>query len=164
VTPFTAHHARALVSSTVDGLSVGLAEAALDHPARSPARRRLYLTAGAAAALDAAVRELPALRLAARGEEPEPVSPGELANWLDQGLVTGAWGLAVTVADGPLARLLRGRGARRPHLLLGVAVGLATAASTLPARWRQATMRALTDRGTATLDDELAALLDSPTS
>jgi hypothetical protein len=92
------------------------------------------------------------------------VSPGELANWLDQGLVTGAWGLAVTVADGPLARLLRRRGARRPHLLLGVAVGVATAASTLPARWRQATMRALTDRGTATLDDELAALLDSPAS
>ena len=29
MTPFTAHHARALVSSTVDGLSVGLAEAAL---------------------------------------------------------------------------------------------------------------------------------------
>ncbi|CCH88721.1 putative polypeptide deformylase [Modestobacter italicus] len=103
VTPITAHHARALVSSTVDGLSVGLAEAALDHPARSPARRRLYLAAGTAATFDAAVQELPALRLAVRGVEPEPVSPGELANWLDHGLVTGAWGLAVTVADAPLA-------------------------------------------------------------
>jgi hypothetical protein len=164
VTSFTAHHARALVSSTVDGLSVGLAEAALDHPARSPARRRLYLASGAAAMADAAVHELPALRRAAHGVDPEPPSPGELANRLDQGLVTCAWGLAVTVADGPLARVLRRRGARRPHLLLGVAVAAATAASTLPGRWRQATMRALTDRGTATLDDELAALLDSPSS
>ena len=44
----TRHRARALVSSALDGVLVGAAEAALDHPKRSPARRRTYLVIGGA--------------------------------------------------------------------------------------------------------------------
>jgi hypothetical protein len=75
------------------------------------------------------------------------------------GLVCGAWGLVVSIADGPAARALSRRGCRRPHLLLGVLAGTATALSTLPIWWDRATARAAADEASDALDRELAELL-----
>lgn len=159
----TSHHARAVVGSAADGLVLALCGALLDHPARSAARRRLYLAMAGVAAVDVGVAELPALRAAlVDGVPPEQMSSEELAVRLRQGVVVGAWGLVLTVVDGPLARALRARGVDRPHLLLGAVAGLGAALSTLPSWWRQADELAAVDRATARLDEELAELLDQP--
>ncbi|MCO7222304.1 hypothetical protein, partial [Klenkia sp. PcliD-1-E] len=57
--PGTRHRARALVSSVLDGVVVGAGQAALDHPRRSPARRRAYAAVAGAVLADAALAELP---------------------------------------------------------------------------------------------------------
>ncbi|OMQ13992.1 hypothetical protein A7K94_0219770, partial [Modestobacter sp. VKM Ac-2676] len=57
-----AHRVHAVLSSVVDGVAVGGAEAALDHPARSAARRRVYLAGMAVVAAETVAHELPALR------------------------------------------------------------------------------------------------------
>ena len=158
----TTHHARAVVRAATDGLLIGLAEAALDHPARSRARRRLHLTAAAAVAADSVVQEEPWLRLLLSGARPEAPATEDLGVLVRQGVIACGWGLVVTVVDGPLAPVLRRRGVRRPHALLGVLVGVATAVGTLPGWWRQADERAEVDRATARLDEELAELLDQP--
>ncbi|MGY1709586.1 hypothetical protein ACI8AC_08755 [Geodermatophilus sp. SYSU D00758] len=155
----TSHRARAVASAALDGLVVGAAEAALELPARSPGRAGVYLATGAAVTAETVVRELPALRRAVRGLPALPDDPHDRAARVHQALVTTGWGLLVTAVDGPLARALRRRGHARPHLLLGVAVGVATAASTVPAWWRRATALIAADRMTAGLDDELAELL-----
>ena len=163
MSPVTPHHARAVVGSAADGSVLALCGALLDHPPRSAARRRLYLAMSGVAAVDVGVAELPALRAAlVDGVPPEPMGFDELELRLRQGLVVGAWALLLTVVDGPLARLLRARGVRRPHLVLGVVAGLGASLSTLPSWWRQADERAAVDRATARLDEELAELLDQP--
>ena len=158
----TLHHARAVVRSAADGLVLGLAEAALEHPAHSRGRRRLYLGAVAVMAADGVVQEEPALRLLAQGLQPDPPATEEFRLHLRQGAIACGWGLLVTLVDGPLAPVLRRRGVARPHVLMGVLVGVATTASTLPGWWRQADERAAVDRATARLDEELAELLDQP--
>jgi hypothetical protein len=156
----TPHHARAVLRCATDGLMIGLAEAALDHPARSRGRRRLNLAALAAVATDSVVQELPWVRLLlVHGTPPDPVATEDLDVLVRQGLAALGWGLAVTVVDGPLAPVLRRRGVTRPHALMGVVVGLLTAATTLPGWWRQADERAAVERETARLDEELAELL-----
>jgi hypothetical protein len=162
VSPVTSHHARAVVRCATDGLLIGLAEAALDHPARSRVRRRLYLTAAAAVAADSVVQEEPWLRLLLSGTRPEPPATEDLRVVVRQGVIACGWGLVVTVVDGPLAPVLRRHGVRRPHALLGVLVGVATAVGTLPGWWRQAEERAAVEQATARLDEELAELLDQP--
>ena len=160
--PVASPQARAAVRGLPDGLVSGLAESALDHPAWSPARRRLYLGAVAAMVADNVVQETPTVRLLLRGEQPDSSAGEDLAVLVRQGVIACGWGLAVTALDGPLATVLRGRGVRRPHAVLGVLVGVATTASTLPGWWRQADERAAVDRATARLDEELAELLDQP--
>ncbi|NEK96165.1 hypothetical protein GCU67_18625 [Modestobacter muralis] len=163
MTPVTSHHVRAVVGSAADGLVLALCGALLDHPARSAARRRLYLAMAGVAALDVGIAELPGLRAAlADGVPPERMSAEELEVRLQQGLVVGAWAVVLTVVDGPLARALRDRGVARPHLLLGAVAGLGAALSTLPSWWRQADEGAAVDQATARLDEELAELLDQP--
>ncbi|RFU22694.1 hypothetical protein [Geodermatophilus marinus] len=155
----TSHRARAVTSAALDGLVVGAAEAALELPARSRGRAGVYLASGAAVAVETVVRELPALRRAVRGLPALPDEPHDRAARVHQALATTGWGLLVTAVDGPLARALRRRGHARPHLLLGAAVGLATAATTVPAWWRRATALITADRVAAGLDDELAELI-----
>jgi len=163
MSPVTSHHARAVVGSAADGMVVALSQALLDHPGRSPGRRRLYRSLAGVAAVDVLVQELPVLRAAlAEGLPPEPVQPEELERRLRQGALVAAWGLLVTAADGPLTRLLRRRGVRRPHLALGAVAGLGAALGTLPGWWREADERAAVDRATARLDEELAELLAPP--
>ncbi|MFQ1001201.1 hypothetical protein [Modestobacter sp. SSW1-42] len=162
MSPVTAHHARAVVRCATDGLLLGLAEAALDHPARSRDRRRLYLAAAAAVAADSVVQEEPWLRQLLEGTQPDPPATEDLHVLLRQGVVACGWGLLVTVVDGPLAPVLRRHGVQRPHALMGLVVGVATALSTLPGWWRQADERAAIDQATARLDEELAELLDQP--
>jgi len=162
MSPGTPHHARAVLRCATDGLVLGLAEAALDHPARSRARRRLHLAVAAACATDSVVQEEPWVRTLLAGTQPGAPTTEDLAVVVRQGVIACGWGLLVTVVDGPLAPVLRRHGVRRPHALLGVLVGLATAASTLPGWWRQADERAAVARATARLDEELAELLDQP--
>ncbi|MEX5719704.1 hypothetical protein [Geodermatophilus maliterrae] len=159
----TSHRVTAVATAALDGLVVGGAEAALELPPRSWARARLYLAISAAVAAETVLREVPALRRVLRGLPALPDDPRDRAARLHQALVTTGWGLVVTVVDGPLARSLRRRGVTHPHLLLGVAVGAATAASTLPVWWRRATARIEEERVTAGLDDELAELLEQMT-
>ena len=156
----TSHRVRAVASAALDGLVVGGAEAALDLPARSWARARVYLAITAAVTVETVLRELPALRRAVRGLPALPDDPQDQAARLHQALVTTGWGLVVTVVDGPLARTLRRDGYAHPHLLLGVVAGVAATASTAPVWWRLATARIAQDRATAGLDDELAELLE----
>jgi hypothetical protein len=158
----TSHHARAVLRCATDGVTLGLAEAALDLPARSRARRRLYLAVAAAFAADGLVQELPWVRLLVEGSTPDRPAAEDLDVLVRQGALAVGWGLLVTVVDGPLAPVLRARGVRRPHLLIGVVAGLCTAASTLPGWWRQAEERAAVEQATARLDEELAELLDQP--
>jgi hypothetical protein len=153
------HRARAVVSAALDGLVVGGAEAALDQPPRTWARHRIYLALGAAVSTETVLRELPALHRVLRGLPAIPADPRDEAARLHQGLVTTGWGLAITLADGPLARVLRRHGVQRPHLLLGVVVGLATATSTLPVWWRRAGLQATEDQAAAELDAEFEQLL-----
>ena len=153
------HRAHAVLSAAVDGLSVGGVEAALDLPARSAARRRLYVALMAAASADTVAHELPALRRAFRGMPLEPTLPADRAVVRHRGVASGAWGVAVAVVHGPVARVLRRRGAARPHLLIGLVAGVGTAATTFPVRWRRAAERAAEDRAAAELDQELAELL-----
>ncbi|MGR6963780.1 hypothetical protein ACU610_04890 [Geodermatophilus sp. URMC 61] len=152
------HRVRAVASAAVDGLVVGAGEAARDLPPRSWARARVYAAILAAVTTETVVRELPALRRALRGLPVLPDDPEDRAARLHQALATTGWGLAVTIVDGPLARALRRRGLARPHLLLGVVVGVATAVSTAPVWWHRATARIAEDLS-AGLDDELAELL-----
>jgi len=153
------HRLHAVLSAVVDGVVVGGAEAALDLPPRSAARRRRYLSLMALVAADTVANDLPALRRAFQGMPAEGPLPADRAVLRNTGLVTAAWGLAVTVVDGPIARELTRRGSRRPHLLLGLAAGLGTAACMLPVRWRRAGERAAEDRAAAELDQELVELL-----
>jgi hypothetical protein len=162
VIPVTSHHVRAVLRCATDGVTVGLAEAALDHPARSRARRRLYLAVVGAFAADGLVQELPWVRLALEGATPDAPATEDLDVLVRQGVLACGWGVLVTVVDGPLAPALRRRGVRRPHLVLGVVAGLCTAVSTLPGWWRQAGERAAVEQATARLDEELAELLDQP--
>ncbi len=155
--PASRHRARALVSSALDGVLVGAAEAALDHPSRSPARRRTYLAIGAALATDAVVGELPTVRAIAAGRPPRPVDPAQQQLAIASGLVSAGWGLLVTVVDGPLSRVLVRRGVTRPHLALGVAAGLVTAVSTLPMWWRRGTLRIREDARAAAEAADVAA-------
>ena len=162
-----AHRVRAVLSAVLDGVVVGAAEAALDLPPRSWARARVYLGITAAVAAETAVRELPTLRRVLDGLPVVPEDPRQRSARLQQALVTTGWGLVVTVVDGPLARALRRRGATRPHVVLGVVVGVATAVSTVPVWWRRAGEKAADDAyeeaALATLDEELAELLGGPT-
>ncbi len=153
----TRHRVRALVSSAVDGVLVGAAEAALDHPRRSPARRRTYLAMGGALLADALVGELPTLRAIAAGRPPRPVDPAQQQLTVAAGLVSAGWGLLVTVVDGPLARVLVRRGVLRPHLALGVATGLVAGLSTLPMWWRRGTLRIREDARAAAEAADVAA-------
>ncbi|MQA34201.1 hypothetical protein [Modestobacter roseus] len=154
-----AHRVHAVVSSVVDGVAVGGAEAALDLPPRSAARWRVYLAVMAAVAADTVAQDLPSLRRAFQGMPLEPTDPADHAVLRHQGLVSTGWGLGVTAVHRPLARALRRRGHRRPHLLLGVLAGIGTSACTLPVRWRRATERAAEDAAAARMDAELAELL-----
>jgi hypothetical protein len=156
------HRVHAVISTLVDGLMVGGAEAALDLPRRSAARRRLYLALMAAVAADTVAHDLPSLRRAFQGMPAEPASPADRAVLRHQGLATTGWGLVATVVDGPVVRALGRRGHPRPHLLVGVVAGVGAAATTLPVRWRRATERAIEDLATEQLDAELAQLLDQP--
>ena len=158
----TLHHVRAVVRCAADGLVLGLGEAALEHPAHSRGRRRLYLTAAGVMVADGVVQEEPALRLLVQGLQPDPPATEDFRVLLRQSVITCGWGLLVTVVDGPLAPVLRRHGVRRPHVLMGLLAGVATAAGTLPGWWRQADERAAVDRATARLDEELAELLDQP--
>jgi hypothetical protein len=153
------HRVRAVVSAALDGLVVGGAQAALDQPPRTWARHRVHLALAAAVATESVIRELPALRRVVRGLPAVPADPRDEAARLHRGLVTTGWGLVVTVADGPLTRLLRRRGVDRPHLLVGVAVGMATAVTTLPVWWHRAGLRAAEDQAAAELDAEFEQLL-----
>jgi hypothetical protein len=153
------HRVRAVVSAALDGLVVGGAEAARDQPPRSWARHRIHLALVAAVATETLLRELPALRRVVRGLPAVPADPRDETARLHQGLVTTGWGLAVTVADGPIARVLRRRGVGRPHLLIGVVVGVATAVTTLPVWWRRAGLKAAEDQAAAELDAEFEQLL-----
>lgn len=155
----TRHRARAVLSSLVDGLLVGGAEAVLELPARSRQRAAGYAGLMTVTGLDALVPEIPTLRRALRGLPPEPTPPADRTATLHSGLVCVAWGLAVTVADGPATRALGRRGVRRPHVLLGVLVGVATTLSTLPIWWARAAARAAADEASDDLDRELAELL-----
>ncbi|MCZ2807362.1 hypothetical protein O2W18_19830 [Modestobacter sp. VKM Ac-2983] len=159
-----AHRVHAVISTLVDGLLVGGAEAALDLPPRSAARLRVYLALMGATAADTIAHDLPALRRTFQGMPTEPTPPADQAVTRHQALATMAWGLAATAVHRPAVRALRRRGHRRPHLVVGVVVGVGAAASTLPVRWRRATERAIDDLATAQLDAELAQLLDQPTS
>ena len=154
-----AHRVHAVVSAVIDGVVVGGAEAALDWPPRSAARWRRYLALTALVAADTVAHDLPSLRRAFQGMPPEQPLPADRAVLRNTGLVTTAWGLAVTVVDGPIARALSAGGHRRPHLLLGIAAGVGCAACMLPVRWRRAGERAAEDASAARLDDELAELL-----
>jgi hypothetical protein len=153
------HRSRAVVSSLVDGLLVGGAEAALDLPARSRQRAAVYVGLLAVTVIDTLVKELPTLRRMARGLPPEPVPGSDSHAAMRSGLLSGAWGLLATVADGPIARALRRRGRQHPHLLIGVLAGTATALSTLPVWWARAAERAAADEASEALDRELADLL-----
>ena len=153
------HRARAVVSSLLDGVLVGGAEAALDLPARSRQRAAVYAALLAATAADTVVKELPTLRRMARGLPPHPTPESDSAAGMRAGLVSAGWGLLVTVVDGPAARALTRRGHRHPHLLLGVLTGVATALSTLPVWWDRAAARAAADEASEALDRELEALL-----
>ncbi|WP_299957777.1 hypothetical protein [uncultured Modestobacter sp.] len=153
------HRVHAVLSTVVDGLTVGAAEAALDHPARSAARLRVYLAMMAAVAADTVAHDLPSLRRAFAGMPVEQADPADRAVLRHQGLATVGWGLGATAVHGPLVQALRRRGHRRPHLLVGVVAGVGAAATTLPVRWRRATERAAEDLAAARLDDELAELL-----
>ena len=153
------HRARAVVSSLLDGLLVGGAEAALDLPARSRQRAAVYAALLGATAADTVVKELPTLRRMARGLPPDPTPESDSAAAMRAGLVCGAWGLLVTVVDGPAARALTRRGHRHPHLLIGLLAGTATALSTLPVWWERAAARAAADEASAALDRELEELL-----
>ncbi|MGY1838626.1 MULTISPECIES: hypothetical protein [unclassified Modestobacter] len=155
----SAHRVHAVLSSVVDGVAVGGAEAALDHPARSAARRRVYLAGMAVVAAETVAHELPALRRTFRGMPIEPPDPADQAVLRHQGLASVGWGLGISAVHRPLARALRRRGSRRPHLLLGILAGVGTAATTLPVRWRRATERAAEDVAAARMDAELAELL-----
>ncbi|SDG60953.1 hypothetical protein [Klenkia brasiliensis] len=155
--PGTRHRARALVSSVLDGVVVGAGEAALDHPKRSPARRRTYAALAGAVLADAALSEVPTVRAIAAGRPPRPVSPPEQQLGIAAGLVSVGWGLLTTVVDGPLARALARRGVARPHLVLGVAAGAVTAVSTLPLWWRRGTLRIAADERQAREDADVAA-------
>ncbi|WP_222193672.1 hypothetical protein [Modestobacter italicus] len=157
------HRVHAVLSTVVDGLAVGGAEAALDHPARSAARLRVQLAVVAVVAAETVAHDLPALRRAFSGMPTQPTHPADQAVLRHQGLVRTGWGLGAAAVHGPLARALRRRGHRRPHLLLGVLAGVGTAACTLPVRWRRATERAAEDLAAAQLDDELAQLLAQST-
>ena len=158
----TFHHVRAVVRCATDGLTIGLSEAASGHPARSRGRRRLYLAGAAAVAADTVVQYEPWLRSLLAGGQPEAPATEDRHVVVRQTAVLAGWWLALTVADGPLALALERRGVRRPHVVLGVLAGVATAASTLPGWWRQADEWAAVDRATARLDEELAELLDQP--
>ena len=79
-----------------------------------------------------------------------------------QGVATMGWGLGASLVHRPVVRALARRGHRRPHLLVGIVVGVGAAATTLPVRWRRATERAIEDMAAAQLDAELAQLLDQP--
>lgn len=153
------HRVRAVVSSLLDGVLVGGAEAALDLPPRSRQRATAYAALLTVTAVDAVVPELPALRRSFRGLMPDPTPPADRTAVLHSGLVSCAWGLAVTVLDGPAAQALRRRGHRRPHLVLGVLAGVGTALSTLPIWWDRAAARAAADEASEALDRELADLL-----
>ncbi|WNV77494.1 hypothetical protein [Geodermatophilus sp. DSM 44513] len=156
----TSHRVRAVASAVLDGLVVGSAEAAMELPARSWARARVYAGILTAVAGVTVWRELPTLRRALRGLPPLPDEPHDQTARLAQAVVTTGWGLLATAADGPVSRALRRRGHAHPHLLLGVGVGVATALSTAPVWWRRAQARIAQDRSTAGLDDELAELLE----
>jgi hypothetical protein len=155
----TRHRLRAVVSSLVDGLLVGGAEAALDFPPRSRERATVYAAVLTVSGIDALAPEVVTVRRAFRGLPPEPTPPADRTATLSSGLVSCAWGVAITVLDGPAARALRRRGHQRPHLLLGVLAGVATALSTLPIWWDRAAARAAADEASDALDRELAELL-----
>ncbi|MCZ2847756.1 hypothetical protein [Modestobacter sp. VKM Ac-2978] len=156
------HRVHAVISTLVDGLTVGGAEAALDLPPRSAARARVYLALLAAVAADTVAHDLPSLRRTFQGMPVESASPADQAVTRHQALATAGWGLAATAVHRPAVRALRGRGHPRPHLLVGIVVGVGAAATTLPVRWRRATERAIEDMAAAQLDAELAQLLDQP--
>jgi hypothetical protein len=160
VAPLHRHRALALARALVDGLLVGGAEAARDLPARSLSRARLYAGLLALGGADGLVRELPALRQALQGLPPQPRPAGAPGADVQEALRTAACGVLVTIVDGPAAQVLRRRGVRRPHLLIGLVAGLATSALTVPVHWRQAAARAAEDHATADLDAELAQLLE----
>ncbi len=155
--PGSRHRARALVSSVLDGVVVAAGEASLDHPRRSPARRRTYAAVAGAVLADAALSEVPTARAIAAGRPPRPVPPPEQQLGVAAGLVSVGWGLLTRVADGPLARGLERRGATRPYLVVGVAAGVVTALSTLPLWWRRATLRIAADERRAREDADVAA-------
>ncbi|MCV2491478.1 hypothetical protein OF117_19210 [Geodermatophilus sp. YIM 151500] len=155
----TSHRVQAVAGSLVDGLVVGVTEAALDHPGRSAARRRLYLVLAASVVADALWRDWPALRSAAAGMPDDARDSAELTVLVRRSLLTLGWSAVVTVVDGPLARLLRRHGARRPHLLIGMVAGAAGGLCTLPVLWARAADRAEGDRAAQELDDEIAELL-----
>lgn len=153
----TRHRARAVVSSVLDGVVVGLGEAALDHPRRSAARRRTHLGVGALVLAHAAVDELPTVQAIAAGRPPRPVAPAEQQLSMAAGLVSVGWGFLATVVDGPLARRLVARGVTRPHLVVGLAAGALATATTLPLWWRRATLRITDDERQAREDSDVAA-------
>jgi hypothetical protein len=106
---------------------------------------------------DGVLGELPTVRAIAAGRPPRPVEPAQQQLGVAAGVVSVGWGLVVTVVDGPLARSLQRRGVARPHLVLGVATGLVTAATTLPMWWRRATLRIREDERAAVEAADLAA-------
>jgi hypothetical protein len=153
----TRHRARAVVSSVLDGVVVGLGEAALDHPRRSAARRRSQLGVGALVLAHAAVDELPTLQAIAAGRPPRQAAPAEQQLSMGAGLVSVGWGFLATAVDGPLGRALTRRGVARPHLLVGVAAGALATATTLPLWWRRATLRIADDERRDREDADVAA-------
>ena len=155
----TRHRVRAVVSCVLDGVLVGGAEAALELPARSRQRATAYGVLLTVTAVDALAPELPQLRRAFHGLTPDPTPPADRTAVLRSGLVCGAVGLAATVVRGPAVQALRARGSRRPHLVLGLLTGLATALGTLPVWWDRAAARAAADEASEALDRELEELL-----
>ncbi|MEI4270858.1 hypothetical protein TEK04_03895 [Klenkia sp. LSe6-5] len=153
----TRHRARAVVSSVLDGVVVGLGEAALDHPRRSAARRRAHLGVGALVLAHAAADELPTVQAIAAGRPPRTATPAEQQLSVAAGLVSVGWGFLATAVDGPLARALVRRGVARPHLVVGLVAGVLTTVSTLPLWWRRSTLRIAEDERQAREDADVAA-------
>jgi hypothetical protein len=153
----TRHRARAVVSSVLDGVVVGLGEAALDHPRRSAARRRSHLGVGALVLAHAAADELPTVQAIAAGRPPRTAGPAEQQLSVATGLVSVGWGFLATAVDGPLVRVLLRRGVARPHLVVGVVAGVLATASTLPLWWRRSTLRIADDARQAREDADVAA-------
>ncbi len=148
-----------MVSSLVDGLVFGGSVALQELPARSP--RRAVASTGLLAlqAVDVVAPELPAIRQAWRGRPVPPVADGDRLAVSRYTVVAGCWAALIGLGEKRASAALARRGTRRPHLVVGGAVGLAAAASTLPVWWQRASARIEEDETAAALDAELAELL-----